>query len=95
MQLSIPSALIFEDGSRVDYLSRSGTLIYVSPARNGIQIPVLHDTTNNELQILMPVDWKWDKPKEILIPHEEIKDIENKIAQYVEKQGKPFTLREN
>ena len=91
----IPSAVFFEDGSRVDYLSKSGTLIYVSPTGHGIRVPVVYDKSNGELQIELPVVWKWDKPDGKLFSNEEAKDVKIKITQYVEKQGKPISMMGN
>ena len=91
----IPSAVFFEDGSRVDYLSKSRTLIYVSPDGCGIRVPVLYDKTKGELRIETPIVWKWHKPVGRLISDEKMKDIKIKIAQYVNKQGKPFSMMGN
>jgi hypothetical protein len=94
LYFGIPSAVFFEDGSRVDYLSKSGTLIYVSPIGCGIQITVLRDKSNGELHIEMPNVWEWDKPAGKFLSDEEMRDVKIKITQYVEKQGKPFSISE-
>jgi len=93
MHWGIPSAVFFEDGSRVDYLSKSGTLVYVSPTGHGIRVPVVYGKSNGELQIELPAVWKWDKPIGKHFSDEEAKDVKTKITQYVEKQGKPFSIR--
>ncbi len=93
LYLGVPSAVFFEDGSRVDYLSKSSTLLYVAPSGFGIRMSVLRDK-RGDLQVELPDTWKWDKPSGRPLSDEEVKDVRTKIAQYVEKQGKPFSIRD-
>jgi hypothetical protein len=56
----VPSTVFFEDGSRVEHLSRNDTLLYVSPSGCIIQVTLLYDKKANELRVKqMGNGWFW------------------------------------
>lgn len=93
LQYTVPSAVFFEDGSRVDYLSASSTLIYRSPTGRGIGISVRRGGENTRFTIELPGTWIWNKPADEALTNEEVQDVKSKVALYVEKQGSFFVCK--
>ena len=88
----VPSTVFFEDGSRVEHLSRNDTLRYVSPSGCIIQVTLLYDKKANELHVDMPFEGKWEKPAGQSLTEKEMSDLAEKISAFVAKKGKPFII---
>jgi hypothetical protein len=93
VNMFFPSAFIFPDGSRVDYLIRDDCLRYTTagPKRDVVDIPLIYDVVLKRSRVDQSVVWQWKSDGTPLAEQQRL-DVILKTKEFMVRRPREFEV---